>query len=71
MSKLSFADLERVYDEIAESIDAVGEAATPHFLAKLCLILANETGDRDIVSRAIAACRDEPSGRPPARWPLI
>lgn len=57
--KLSTAEMEQVYDQIAEAIDRAGAEKTPLFLAKLSLALANLLGDRVLVSQAIeAALRD-------------
>lgn len=42
---LGIAQLETVYDTLAEAIDAAGPDQAELFLTKLCLLLANETGD--------------------------
>jgi hypothetical protein len=44
MSELSVADLEEVYDHLAERIDAVGTDLTETYLVKLVLLLANANG---------------------------
>jgi hypothetical protein len=45
MSELSVADLEEVYDHLAERIDAVGADMTETYLVKLVLLLANSNGN--------------------------
>ena len=42
---LGIAQLETVYDTLAEAIDAAGSDQAELFLTKLCLLLANEIGD--------------------------
>ena len=55
----AFADLEVVYDRLAEAIDRVGEAQESLFLAKLAMVLSHKLGDRAAVEDAIAtALRD-------------
>lgn len=44
-------DIEAVYEELAQAIDAAGEEQSELFLARLCLLMAREIGDRD---RALA-----------------
>jgi len=57
--KLTTAELEQVYDVIADGIDRAGEAKAKLFLAKLCLALANLVGDAARVRQsADAALRD-------------
>lgn len=51
--KLTTAELEDVYDLIAEGVDAAGPDKTPLFLAKLSLALANLLGDRQAVEQAV------------------
>lgn len=68
--RLEIAGLEAVYDELAAAIDQVGAAATPLFLVKLALLLADNVGDeqvfRALLARALAdlpaAPRITPSG---------
>lgn len=50
---LNIADLESVYDALAQAIDQVPADRSPLFLTKLALILAREVGDRERVTRAI------------------
>ena len=38
-------DVERVYDALAEKIDAIGPAKSELFLAKLALLLAHDIDD--------------------------
>lgn len=52
---LNTADLEQIYDVIAEAIDAAGGERSELFLAKLSLALANLVGDRAAVEQAVAA----------------
>lgn len=56
---LPFEDLEAAYERIAETIDALPEARTPLFLAKLALALAHRVADGDRVREAVdEAARD-------------
>ena len=56
---LTTAELERVYDLMAEGIDQAGADLAPLFLAKLAFALANLVGDGAVVERAIeVAMRD-------------
>ncbi|MCC6142464.1 MAG: DUF2783 domain-containing protein [Candidatus Hydrogenedentes bacterium] len=59
MNKLPFGDLERIYDELAEAIDGVGERRTNVFLSKLVLSLMHEFGDREKISELIRSCAVE------------
>ncbi len=45
MPQLSIAQLETVYDTLAEAIDQAGPGQSQLFLTKLCLLLANQQGD--------------------------
>lgn len=47
MPTLNTADLEQVYDTLAEAIDRAPEGQSERFLVKLALLLAREVGDRD------------------------
>jgi hypothetical protein len=49
-SSLAFADLERVYEALAEAIDKVGPEREALMLARLALLLANDDG---IVERVL------------------
>ncbi|PLW82407.1 hypothetical protein CWI75_11635 [Kineobactrum sediminis] len=51
---LEFADLEQVYDLLAEAIDQVGPERETLLLAKLSLLLAHHIPDISLVSEAIA-----------------
>lgn len=53
--KVTNADLEAIYDSIAEAVDKAGEDKRALFLAKLSLALANLVADRTAVEGAIAA----------------
>ena len=50
------ADLEIVYEALAQAIDRAGPAQAEVYLAKLALALADERGDSDRVCAAIAEC---------------
>lgn len=39
------AEIEQVYEQLAQGIDAVGEGKSEIFLAKVALLLAQEVGD--------------------------
>jgi hypothetical protein len=57
--KLTTAEIEAVYDLIAQGIDRAGETHAKLFLAKLCLALANLVGSLDEITQAVeAASRD-------------
>lgn len=53
MSGLPIADLEAVYDALAQAIDAAGPEKSELLLTKLALLLAQATGQRDVVLQAI------------------
>jgi Protein of unknown function (DUF2783) len=58
---LSIPQLENVYDTLAEAIDQAGHGQTELFLTKLCLLLANQIGDDQLVKdRVQAALADLP-----------
>lgn len=62
---LQVEELERLFDELAESIDAVGPAEEGLFLTKLTFLLAHRLGDASAVHEAIALARKqlaEPNG---------
>ena len=50
---LEFAELERVYDLVAQAIDAVGQENEALFLGKLVVTLAHRAGDLESVGDAI------------------
>jgi hypothetical protein len=52
---LSTAELEQVYDLLAETIDATPSDKRPLMLTKLALALANMVGDPAKISVALAA----------------
>ena len=54
---LSVNDLEQVFSELAEGIDAVGPQNEGLFLTKLVFVLANHVGDIGAVRDAIALAR--------------
>ena len=45
MSNISIPELEKVYDHLAESIDAIAEDKRELFLVKLALLSANQMKD--------------------------
>lgn len=47
-------ELERIYDLMAEAIDAAGQEKESLFLSKLSLALANKLGDEEQVRECIA-----------------
>ena len=53
MANLKAEELERIYDLVAEAIDKVGPEKEALFLSKLCLALANELGDEELVHECI------------------
>ncbi|MBB3190131.1 DUF2783 domain-containing protein [Halomonas cerina] len=55
---LPFADLERVYERLAETLDTLPEAQESHFLAQLALALAHRVPDADRVMAAIEEARE-------------
>lgn len=57
--------LERLFDELALSIDAVGTRDEGLFLTKLVLALANQLGDETLVRQQIALCRQQLAGSSP------
>lgn len=50
---LPFAELETVYERIADALDALPEEQERLFLAKLCLALAHRLPDAHAVAQAI------------------
>jgi hypothetical protein len=57
---LEFAELERVYDLLAQAIDRVGEDGEVLFLSKLCITLAHRLGDLEAVEEAIQVALESP-----------
>ncbi|MDI5889826.1 hypothetical protein [Halomonas rhizosphaerae] len=55
---LPFADLERVYEHLAETLDALPEAQESHFLAQLALALAHRVPEVERVMAAIDEARE-------------
>jgi hypothetical protein len=53
---MPFDELERVYERLAKAIDEAGQEATPLFLAKLSLMLANHCHNSDFPLAAIETC---------------
>ncbi len=54
---MSPADLEAVYELLADAIDAVPADKEALFLSKLVLVLADACGDVETVRAAVAAAR--------------
>lgn len=54
MSQLAVAELEVVYDALAEAINQVGTDKESLFLTKLILLLANQVGEQAQVEQAIS-----------------
>lgn len=50
---MTHADLETIYEALAEKLDTVGEQNSHLYLAKLALLLAKEIGSAAPVLRAI------------------
>lgn len=61
MTALTLAELETLYDELAEALDAVGPERESVFLAKLVLSMANEFGRAERISALIQDCLNEPA----------
>lgn len=59
MATLKPEQLERVYDLMAEAIDAVGTDKEVLFLSKLCLVLANRLGNEEQVRECIAIASED------------
>lgn len=69
---LSIEANQRLYDALAEAIDAAGPAQAPLLLlTKLALLPANGIGDEAAVNQAVAlaACHLAPPAPPPAKLP--
>jgi hypothetical protein len=54
---LEFAELEQVYEMLAQAIDEVGEANETLLLSKLCITLAHSMPDLEVVVEAIRISR--------------
>lgn len=54
---LPFADLERIYEHLATTLDELPEAQERLFLAQLALALAHRVGDVEQVMAAIEEAR--------------
>ena len=53
MSNISIPELEKVYDHLAESIDAIAEDQRELFLVKLALLSANQIQDGNVFLQLI------------------
>ena len=60
---LSVQANERLYDALADAIDAVGPAQEALLLTKLALLLANQIGDEAVVDTALATAQAQLSRR--------
>lgn len=56
---MDFADMERLYDRLAQSIDTVGEENETVFLAKLVLLLAKDSPSYDTVEEALKKAQQD------------
>lgn len=55
---LPFAELERVYERLASTLDTLPEGEERHFLAQLALALAHRVPDVDRVMAAIEEAQE-------------
>ncbi|MEQ5800524.1 hypothetical protein [Halomonas sp. H10-9-1] len=55
---LPFADLEQVYERLANTLDELPESEERHFLAQLALALANRVADVGQVMAAIEEAQE-------------
>ncbi len=62
MTALNIAQLEAVYDTLAQAIDQAGPDHSEVFLTKLCLLLANALGDADLVAKLVASALQDLKG---------
>lgn len=53
MSTISIPDLEKVYDQLAESIDSISVERRELFLVKLALLSANQIKDASVFTQLI------------------
>lgn len=60
---LSVEANERLYDALAQAIDAAGPEQESLFLTKLALLLANQIGDEAVVDTALAIAQAQLSQR--------
>ncbi len=60
---LSVEANERLYDALAQAIDAAGPEQEALFLTKLTLLLANKIGDEAVVGTALATAQAQLSQR--------
>ena len=56
---MTFSDLERVYESVAIALDAIPQDKREVYLAKLVLVLAEQSADPAHVLQAIQACRED------------
>jgi hypothetical protein len=53
---MSFEELERVYERLANAVDRAGPEGTPLLLVKLVLVLANRCDDSAFAINAMESC---------------
>lgn len=53
MSTISIPDLEKVYDQLAESLDSISVEKRELFLVKLALLSANQIKDASVFTQLI------------------
>jgi hypothetical protein len=58
---LSDQELDEVYTRTCQLMTELGEARTPLYLARLCLLLMKEVGDAERIRAAIETARPEGS----------
>ena len=58
MTEMAFEDLEKIYDRLAQILDEVGEEQHALLLAKLVMILAQKSGDPEMVEQALLNARE-------------
>ena len=56
---LEFKDLEKVYDLVAEAIDAAGPEKEALLLSKLCLTLAHHIADIETIEKAVVIAKTD------------
>lgn len=57
--ELSTADIEEIYDALAQSLDRVGTEQESKMLAKLALLLSNQLGDKQAVLAALRVAESD------------
>ncbi|WP_321394898.1 DUF2783 domain-containing protein [Emcibacter sp.] len=57
-TNMPFEELEKIYDRLAEALDKAGEDKHALFLARLVMVLAQQSGDPEMVREAIRNASD-------------